>query len=93
MTNEEIKQLDRERKSYLKSQTKIPEVQNIQPDTQNVAQLSKEMVELKQKFKDLEKKVDDSNRLQRDFSGIQIFDREIQFKSKVRNAAGTVVIN
>ena len=44
-------------------------------------------------LKQLEKKVNDSSKLQDDFSGIQIVKREVQYMGKVRNAAGTVVIN
>lgn len=95
MTNKELKQLEEERKTYAKSQTTkaIAPSQQSETQMQSITQLNKEVVELKKKLKELEKKVDDSNRFQKDFSGIQIFDREVQFRSKVRNLAGTVVIN
>jgi predicted RNase H-like nuclease (RuvC/YqgF family) len=98
MTKDELKQLEKERKAYVdkKSKEVIDEqkVNNPQQDQpQSIVKLNQDIKDLTKKVEELEKKLNDSSKLQDDFTGIQIVKREVQYMSKVRNAAGTVVIN
>lgn len=91
MNEKELKQLEKERKTFISNNKPPAQPQTTQQS--NVTELEQLVKDLTKKVEELEKKVNDSSKLQDDFSGIQIVKREVQYIGKVRNAAGTVVIN
>jgi len=56
-------------------------------------QMQKEIKALREELNLVKKELEDKTYNQDDFSGAQVFRREVQFLGEVKNAAGTVVIN
>jgi len=55
--------------------------------------MQKEIKALREELNLVKKELEDKTYNQDDFSGAQVFRREVQFLGEVKNAAGTVVIN